>query len=99
MNAGGVDDGLYPRVSQGILGAQVLSQVDEQLPAEYLIAMHVANELDLRLHLSMKTRGKFGENRHDLQKMRKECTVSVVLGPYPSIHCVHCNLTVSTLKT
>lgn len=49
MDAGGVDEGLDALVPQQILWAQVLSQVDQQLPAQDFISMHVADVLYLGL--------------------------------------------------
>lgn len=49
-----VDEALDALVAQQILGTQVLSQVDEQLTAQYLVPMHVPNQLNLRLHYRIK---------------------------------------------
>lgn len=51
MNAGSVEQTLDAGTAQQVLGAQVLGQVDEHLPPCHLIAMDVADELHLRLHL------------------------------------------------
>lgn len=45
-----VDKVLDALISQQVLRAQVLSQVDEQLPAQNFIPMHVPDQLNLRLH-------------------------------------------------
>lgn len=55
VDAGGVDDGLNSLVPQNVLWTQVLGQVDEQLAAQHLVAMHVAHQLDLWLHYSLQT--------------------------------------------
>lgn len=50
MDAGGVEQALDAGAAQQVLGAQVLRQVDEHLPACHLIAVDVADELHLGLH-------------------------------------------------
>lgn len=50
VDARGVDQGLHALVAQRVLGAQVLRQVEEQLAAQHLIAVHVGDQLDLWLH-------------------------------------------------
>ena len=50
VDARAVDQRLHALVAQRVLGAQVLGQVDEQLAAEHLVTVHVAHQLDLRLH-------------------------------------------------
>lgn len=49
MDAGDVDEGLDALVPQLILGAQVLSQVDQQLAAQDFISVDVADVFHLRL--------------------------------------------------
>lgn len=46
----GVDEHLDALVPQQVLGAQVLRQVDEKLPPQNLITMHVTHVLHLWLH-------------------------------------------------
>lgn len=50
VDAGGVDEALNALISNQVLGAQVLSQVDQQLATQDLIPVNVANVLDLRLN-------------------------------------------------
>ncbi|TNN67891.1 hypothetical protein EYF80_021860 [Liparis tanakae] len=49
VDAGGVDEALDALVPQLVLGAQVLSQVHQQLAAQGFISVHVADVFHLRL--------------------------------------------------
>lgn len=59
-----VDDGL---VALLVLVAQVLSQVDEQLSAHSLVAVHVGDVLKLRLTCGEQTRAVILHNVFDLR--------------------------------
>lgn len=50
VDARGVYERLDTLVAKEILGTQVLGQVEQQLTTQDLVAMHVANQLDLWFH-------------------------------------------------
>ena len=50
VDPGAVHEGLDLLVAGEVLDAEVLGQVEEELPAQDLVAVHVGNELHLRLH-------------------------------------------------
>lgn len=52
-----------PLVSGPVLLTEELGELDEQLPAQHLVAVHVAHVLELRLHWGRKWRGVGGEGR------------------------------------
>ena len=59
IEPGVVDETLDLLVVVGVLGAEVVGQLKKELTAQHLVAVHVRDVFELRLHWKVKVRHNF----------------------------------------